>query len=155
MPSKSLDDLYPQTRKKFDSLLVACSGRGIQLRITCTYRSNAEQAELYAKGRTKPGTIVTKARPGSSFHNCRRAVDVLILNPSGKVDWEWMDSLACAPLWALFGQLARECKLEWGGYWTQIVDKPHVEDRYCAIHDGIFSVQHFDENGGCFDSIDG
>ena len=155
MPSKSLDDLFPQTKKKFENLLASCNAAGIKIRITCTYRSNAEQADLYAKGRTKPGTIVTKAKPGSSFHNLRRAVDVVILTPDGKVDWAWMDSPACQGLWTQFGQLARQHGLDWGGYWDTIQDKPHVEDRHCAIHNGRFAVWHFDETGECKDWADG
>jgi hypothetical protein len=38
-------------------------------RITDTLRTFQEQEMLYANGRTKPGKIVTKAKPGQSYHN--------------------------------------------------------------------------------------
>ena len=37
--------------------------------ITCIYRSHAEQARLYAQGRTTTGKVVTNAKPGQSRHN--------------------------------------------------------------------------------------
>lgn len=39
------------------------------------YRSVAEQNELHAQGRTKPGKIVTNAKGGESFHNFGIAAD--------------------------------------------------------------------------------
>ncbi|TXH19809.1 MAG: peptidase M15 [Hyphomicrobiaceae bacterium] len=42
---------------------------GITVLLTCTYRSDEEQAKLYAQGRTTPGKIVTNAKPGKSKHN--------------------------------------------------------------------------------------
>jgi len=53
-----------------------------------------EQAALYAIGRTAPGKIVTKARPGESYHNHGLAYDWAPLKPAPKdptllvVDWE-------------------------------------------------------------------
>jgi peptidoglycan L-alanyl-D-glutamate endopeptidase CwlK len=53
-----------------------------------------EQAALYAKGRTAGGRIVTKARPGESFHNHGLAFDWVPLKQSGKnadlwfADWD-------------------------------------------------------------------
>ena len=60
--------------------------------ITCTLRSGAEQDALYAKGRTEPGKIVTKARAGQSAHQYGLALDFVILD-AGKADWSG-DSLA-------------------------------------------------------------
>jgi peptidoglycan L-alanyl-D-glutamate endopeptidase CwlK len=36
-----------------------------------TLRTFEEQELLYEKGRSRPGPIVTNARPGSSYHNYR------------------------------------------------------------------------------------
>jgi len=156
MSSRSLDDLYPPTRRKVDALIAECFMHGIRVRAICTYRSNAEQAALFAKGRTAPGKIVTKARPGSSFHNCRRAVDFVILTSTGAVDWVWMESAACRPLWAEFGRVAKLCGLTWGGDWVNIVDRPHVEDRWCETCNEAFkAVAHFDEDGNCHDLVEG
>ena len=43
--------------------------------IYCGRRTMEEQAALFAKGRTSKGKIVTKARPGESYHNYGLAFD--------------------------------------------------------------------------------
>jgi peptidoglycan L-alanyl-D-glutamate endopeptidase CwlK len=149
MASRKLEDLLPQTRLSVATLIGECEKAGIPLKITCTYRSFAEQNDLYAKGRAKPGRIVTKVRGGSSFHNCRRAVDFAILNSDLKLDWDYMDSRECAPFWEQFGKLVRVSGLDWGGDWHSIVDKPHVEDTFCAACRAKFRADHFLESGEC------
>jgi hypothetical protein len=57
-------------------------------------RTMEEQAKLYAKGRTSGGRIVTKAKPGQSFHNYGLAFDWVPLKASAKnkdlytADWD-------------------------------------------------------------------
>ena len=57
----------------------------MQLVIVQDYRTYAQQDALYAKGRTAPGSIVTKARGGQSNHNFALAVDVFPLWEDGKL----------------------------------------------------------------------
>ena len=53
--------------------------------IYCGRRTMEEQAALYAKGRTKqPGKIVTKAKPGQSYHNYGLAFDWVPLKAAPK-----------------------------------------------------------------------
>jgi hypothetical protein len=52
--------------------------------IYCGRRTMEEQAALYAKGRTAGGRIVTKAKPGESYHNYGLAFDWVPLKQSGK-----------------------------------------------------------------------
>jgi hypothetical protein len=53
--------------------------------IYCGRRTMEEQAALYAKGRTKqPGKIVTKAKPGQSYHNYGLAFDWVPLKAAAK-----------------------------------------------------------------------
>ena len=53
-----------------------------------------EQAMLYAQGRSRPGKIVTQAKPGQSYHNYGLAFDWVPLKQSGKnadlwiADWD-------------------------------------------------------------------
>jgi peptidoglycan L-alanyl-D-glutamate endopeptidase CwlK len=62
--------------------------------ITCTLRTQAEQTALYAQGRTVPGHIVTNAQAGKSAHNWGLALDfVPMIN--GKPEWTGKD-----PAWA-------------------------------------------------------
>jgi len=50
-----------------------------QVRFTWVFRTGKEQSNLYAQGRTKPGTIVTNADEGESYHNYGLAVDICLL----------------------------------------------------------------------------
>ena len=71
MSSRALTDLHPDVTVMAELALQACSADGLDVLVTCTYRDNAEQAELYSIGRTKPGKIKTNAPPGKSSHNYR------------------------------------------------------------------------------------
>lgn len=69
MASRNITDLHPQLQPLATKFLSRCDAAGLDVMLTCTYRSNAEQAALYAQGRNKPGAIVTRAKPGQSKHN--------------------------------------------------------------------------------------
>jgi len=90
----------------------------IKLRITQALRTFAEQDALYAKGRTVPGSIVTKAKGGDSYHNYGLAFDVAIVE-NGGVSYNITPEIAA--IGARYG-------LEWGGNWTSFKDKPHFQD---------------------------
>ena len=124
MSSRSLDDLSPMFRPCADAFLQQCETYGLDVLVYCTLRSLAEQASLYAQGRTTPGRIVTNARPGSSAHNFGLALDgVPLLN--GKPIW---DEPLSGPNWQLYAQAARRAGCQWGGDWIgSLVEGPHVE----------------------------
>ena len=126
MPSRAIEDLYPEMQPKVLALIAACQAQGIDLLITSTVRTLAEQAALYAQGRTTPGDIVTKARPGESFHNVRRAIDVVPL-VGGKAIWTSM-------FWEEIGRLGENQGFVWGGTFRTRKDKPHFEWQWCAVH---------------------
>lgn len=90
---------------------------GHPMRVTEGYRSPARQMWLYAQGRTRPGPIVTSVR--SSMHTQGRAVDCVFLAKGGGIAWD-------GP-WAEYGRRAKRRGLRWGGDWTRLVDRPHVE----------------------------
>lgn len=52
-----------------EKALAECEAQGLDVLVTCTWRSDEEQESLYAQGRTKPGRRVTNARAGQSAHN--------------------------------------------------------------------------------------
>ena len=123
-----------------DPLLVLLFDRVIKrpdlrrdLRVVYGHRSNATQAELYAKGRTTPGPIVTWAKPGTSRHNTSpsKAVDVVPLF-GGQVSYQWPDYHAIAPQikaeWAAMqseGLVSAGVELTWGGDWSKRPDGAH------------------------------
>ena len=128
MSSRKLTDLHPQMQPMVTRFLATARAAGIDLLVTCTYRSNEEQAALYAIGRTKPGRIVTNARPGRSTHNntlngkpAALAVDVVPLR-DGKPVWSASD-----PVWKRVGEIGEKVGLEWAGRWTTFREYPHFQ----------------------------
>lgn len=71
MSSRAISDLHPDVQPLVRKALADCAADGIEVLVTCTFRSAQEQTELYAQGRTKPGKIVTNAPAGKSSHNFR------------------------------------------------------------------------------------
>lgn len=109
MASRDLNALRPVMRPMVDPWLDSCAAAGIDVLVTCTYRSYDEQTSLYAQGRTTPGPIVTYAKAGQSAHNYGLAIDVVpVIN--GKPDWNGGD-----PVWQQIGGMGQAQGLEWYG----------------------------------------
>ena len=128
MPSRDIEHLHPALKPLCREFIEKCAEAGVRVLITCTYRSPAEQAALYAQGRTKPGKIVTKAKPGQSRHNAElagkpasRAFDFVPLDERGKPIWD-----AGNKAWAVAGKVALDLGLDWGGTW-RFKDMPHCQ----------------------------
>lgn len=98
---------------------------GLDMRVDSGYRSFTEQDGLYAKGRTKPGSRVTNARGGESWHNYGVAADIVFNDANGRSSWP--DGGEYTKLWSRYGEIAEGNGLEWGGNWTSIQDRPHIE----------------------------
>jgi peptidoglycan LD-endopeptidase CwlK len=93
MASRKLEDLHPDLLPLARMFLDKCKTNDLSVIVTCTYRSNAEQDELYQQGRKKPGPIVTRAWGGKSEHNfmidgkpASKAFDIEVL-ANGKLVW--------------------------------------------------------------------
>jgi peptidoglycan L-alanyl-D-glutamate endopeptidase CwlK len=127
--SRSLDDLHPIVKAKCLAHMAACEAAAIPISITFTYRSLETQAALYAQGRTKPGKIVTNAKAGQSFHNFKLAYDGVPKKLLALPNWgdNPHDQTMANEAWALYGKLAEEQGLEWGGRWRTIKDRPHCQ----------------------------
>ena len=118
---KRLQQIHPALASAVRAMIADLSARGLVVEVVQGMRTFAEQDELYAKGRTKPGEIVTQARGGESNHNYGLAVDLCPFTHD-KPDWN-------APMsaWAAIGAAAEKHGLEWGGQWKKFIDKPHVQ----------------------------
>jgi peptidoglycan L-alanyl-D-glutamate endopeptidase CwlK len=103
---------------------------GVQIRITCTMRSFAEQDELYKQGRSKPGPVATQVKGGYSYHNYGLAVDFCLLLKEGKEisydrildsdhdkEADWQEVVA----------VFKKYGWEWGGDWLKFKDYPHFQ----------------------------
>lgn len=119
-PAEITEDLLPLVKKKMEALFILAKVIGLDLRMTSGYRSFAEQDELYAQGRTKPGNIVTNAKGGESLHNYGVAFDIV----DRKKGYNLSDNQ-----WKALGIFWKRLGGEWGGDWTGIgfSDKPHFQ----------------------------
>lgn len=122
--SRKLEDLHPLVKAKVEQFIQKCDEAGIDLLITSTYRDHESQAELYAQGRTKPGKIVTKAKPGQSWHNWKVAVDVVPLRNGKPV---WGTTGADGQLWEKVGEIGESVGLEWAGRWKTFKEYAHFQ----------------------------
>jgi LAS superfamily LD-carboxypeptidase LdcB len=116
---KNLATLEPQTAKLAREHLRRLSALGLTFKITSGTRTFAEQARLYAQGRTAKGPKVTNARPGASWHNFGTAYDLTLFSGKNPV-WE-------SKHYDTAGRIGEELGLEWGGRWTRLVDRPHFQ----------------------------
>jgi peptidoglycan LD-endopeptidase CwlK len=109
--SRDLADLHPHVEVLAKQLILDCAAHGIDLLVTSTYRDFAAQTVLWQQGRSLPGSIVTNAKAGESFHNYHLALDFCPLE-SGKCAWN--DSASFERV----GLLAESLGMEWAGRWT-------------------------------------
>jgi peptidoglycan L-alanyl-D-glutamate endopeptidase CwlK len=111
--------LEPETRERCEKFLAECQLQMSPVMVVHTLRTFEEQALIYAQGRTRPGAIVTNAKPGWSFHQYGRAFDVAFIVPGSKsVSWK-------GP-WVKIGAIGEAFGLEWGGRWKN-PDRPHMQ----------------------------
>ena len=97
------------------------------LRITCGLRSVESQNKLYEIGRSIPGSIVTNANGGFSFHNYGLAFDFCrIIEDKISYDIDWV----------VVRMMCEELHLRWGGTWA-IKDKCHIQ------YDEGHSIKYF------------
>jgi peptidoglycan L-alanyl-D-glutamate endopeptidase CwlK len=111
LAEKKWEEQYPERPKPF---------------LTCTYRSNEEQNDLYNQGRINKKPKVTNAKGGQSPHNYTPsfAFDIAFITIEKKLDWN-------TRLFSDFSKLISEIepKMEWGGSWVSFKDNPHFELR--------------------------
>ena len=125
MSSRRIEDLVPELQEKFALFKKMMDEAGIPFMVTCTYRTEAEQLELYAQGRTKPGQKVTWVR--HSKHNDRKAFDIAITR-DGKPVWDLKADVNSdqIPDYKQAAYIGQDCGLIAGGLWTK-KDYPHFE----------------------------
>jgi peptidoglycan L-alanyl-D-glutamate endopeptidase CwlK len=119
--SRSLDDLTPAMKDKCCQFIQKCKEAGVDVIITSTYRDFESQDALYAQGRTKPGSKVTNARAGESYHNYRIAFDFCpVVN--GKAQWNDIKTfIKC-------GEIGKTLGLEYAGDWTTFKEYAHLQE---------------------------
>jgi hypothetical protein len=118
-----IDTLHPNAQAWAEAHYAAINASGLLpssmvVKFISGHRTWAEQDELYAQGRTKPGDIVTNARGGQSNHNYGVAWDIgLFTGPTYHGEHR---------LYRVLGAVGKGIGLNWGGDWRK-PDRPHYE----------------------------
>lgn len=86
-------------------------------------RSYAQQAAIYAQGRTAIGKIVTNAKPGHSWHEFGLAVDLCPDSLRAEPNWG-PDN----PIWVELAIMGKDLGLTPGAYYVHVPpDRPHFQ----------------------------
>jgi peptidoglycan L-alanyl-D-glutamate endopeptidase CwlK len=113
--------LHPELQVIVKKFLDACTKANLKVAITQTWRTEAEQEALYAKGRTdKTSKIVTNCKYPQSPHCWGVAFD--FCRNDGKGAYYDSDGF-----FKKVGTIGKKCGLFWGGDFKSFVDKPHLE----------------------------
>ncbi|OIK10234.1 peptidase M15 [Bacillus sp. MUM 116] len=121
--------LNSMVKEATNQLIQQSAKKGITVVITDGFRSMEDQDQLYQKGRTTAGTIVTNARGGESYHNYGLAVDFALKTSSGNVIWDrnYDGNQNRIPDWNEVVAIAKNLGFQWGGDWAQFKDYPHLQ----------------------------
>jgi peptidoglycan LD-endopeptidase CwlK len=115
-----LQESWEYSEKKFEELYPDDP----QPMLTCTHRSNEEQTQLYAIGRSVKGSIITRAKAGESPHNVKpsKAFDIAFIGVDKKLHWN-------LEYFERFAKIIKEKfpSIEWGGDWKKFKDRPHFQ----------------------------
>ncbi|SKA88779.1 peptidoglycan L-alanyl-D-glutamate endopeptidase CwlK [Prosthecobacter debontii] len=126
---ENLAGLNAKARAKLEPFVTAAqeamAAHGVKVEVISGLRSWAKQAELYAQGRTRPGNIVTKAKPGSSWHNYGLAIDLGLFKDGQYIDSE--NPRLADKLYQELGKLAAAQGIDWAGTWKSFPEGPHFQ----------------------------
>ncbi|ANU12106.1 M15 family metallopeptidase [Planococcus antarcticus] len=121
--------LHPIVEEKSDLLVAQAAEIGIDILITDGYRSPEEQDRLHNQGRSAPGTVVTYAEAGESYHNYGLAIDYALRLDDGSVVWDITrdDNDNGESDWFEVAAIGKKLGFDWGGDWQRFKDYPHLE----------------------------
>lgn len=111
--NRDINLLCPALQDILSKALIECNDSGYPVELFEGFRSPERQEELYAQGRTAPGSVVTKSRAWQSFHQYGLAADI-VFKRNGK--WSWDGD------WAGVHKIIKNYNLE-----TLSWEKPHVQ----------------------------
>jgi peptidoglycan L-alanyl-D-glutamate endopeptidase CwlK len=127
--------LHPSIREEVKYLIEQAEtvvDETLAIRVVQGLRTIEEQDALYAQGRTTPGSIVTKAKGGSSYHNYGLAIDICWLYKQDDGSYKYDDVKS----WKQGGNFRKVIEIfkasgyTWGGDFKSIPDGPHFEKTF-------------------------
>ncbi len=126
---KTLGTLHDKVQPKFRAFMEEAQRlaamEGLEYRAISGLRTFDEQAAIYAQGRSKPGRIVSNAKPGTSYHNYGLAIDCGVFRGGKYLDRD--EPKTASAFHKEAGLLADSYGLTWGGTFKNMVDEPHFE----------------------------
>ena len=133
--NKKIEMLHPVLRNQAQALYEEANRRltgSAKMLIVSTLRTFAEQDELYAQGRTKPGKRITNAKGGQSLHNYGVAIDFALLIDGKTASWEDLKDFDGDRKsdWLEIVEVFEQAGWEWGGRWKSFTDKPHLQKTF-------------------------
>lgn len=118
VPCDRLEALAPVMREKGQCVIDKMHKSGRPVKPYETYRSRLRQEDLYRRGRTVPGLIVTNVKdPSTGFHFWGLAIDFVHPTKLWNMPRDY---------WWHLGQFAEQCGLVAGAFWKRLPDQPHV-----------------------------
>ncbi|MFG6120583.1 M15 family metallopeptidase [Thalassobacillus sp. B23F22_16] len=122
-------ELHPTVAEKRDKLIDRAADKGIDVVITEGFRTIEEQEEIYERGRSEDGDIVTYAEGGESYHNYGLAIDFALRNENGDIIWdtEYDGNDNGDSDWMEVVDIAKDLGFDWGGDWRRFKDYPHLQ----------------------------
>lgn len=132
---KRIELMHPKIReevyKLYEETCYALSPNVI-CRLTHTLRTDKEQNELYAQGRTTPGKKVTNAKGGQSYHNYGLAFDICLIINGKTASWDTVKDFDGDKVsdWHEVVTIVKKYGWEWGGDWKQFKDAPHFQKTF-------------------------
>lgn len=120
--ARVIADLHPYLQELVSLLIKKCDAQGLKIGISECVRTVKEQNDLYAKGRTVGGSIVTNAK-GTSYSSCHQwGIAFDFYRNDGKGAYNESGNF-----FEKVGKIGQSLNLEWGGTWVSIKDKPHFQ----------------------------
>lgn len=128
--ARDITQLHPRLQEIIPKLKAECEKNGIKIAISECLRTKKEQDDLYAQGRTKPGSIVTNCKGStySSMHQWGVAFDFYLamdIDGDGKTSDDAFNN--SKKTFEAVGKIGKSLGLEWGGDWKSIKDRPHFQ----------------------------
>lgn len=126
-----LAQVHPKLAEKVRQMAQMLEPEGVNFRVTQGLRLWGDQQALYDKGRNEqglivdPSAVVTKAKPGYSWHNFGLAVDVVLDDATlagFQADWN-----TAHPAWQRLIQVGESLGLVSGSEWRTFPDWPHLQ----------------------------
>lgn len=120
--SRKISNLSRYMQPLARDFLIRCQKEKLDVVIICTDRSNAEQAECFARG-------ASRARPGESAHNvcddlgrpAAEAFDIGVIR-NGKYITDGND-----PAYKRAGEIGESLGLIWAGRWIKMTEAAHFQ----------------------------